>query len=100
MIRDEDFVRGSVPMTKEEVRWIALVKAEIGPSSFVLDVGAGTGSISIEAAKIAAKGKIFALEKNPEALRLIHTNMEKFAVKKECCSILMQFRLRGIFTSM
>ena len=49
-IKDEAFVRGKVPMTKEEIRILTLVKAQIAPDAIVYDVGAGTGSLSIEAA--------------------------------------------------
>ena len=60
-IDDEQFIRGKVPMTKQEIRILTLVKARINFNSVVVDVGAGTGSISIEAAKLAPSGKIFAV---------------------------------------
>ena len=64
-IDDEKFIRGKVPMTKQEIRILTLAKAKIGEKDFVVDVGAGTGSISIEAAKIAKNGYVFSIEKNP-----------------------------------
>ena len=79
-IGDENFVRGKVPMTKEEIRILTLAKAKIGEKDFVVDVGAGTGSLSIEAAKIARKGYVFAIEKNSAAVDLISQNSEKFDV--------------------
>ena len=79
-IEDEKFVRGKVPMTKQEIRILTLAKAQIGEKDFVVDVGAGTGSLSIEAAKIAKKGYVFAIEKNSEAVELITQNAEKFLI--------------------
>lgn len=79
-IKDEDFIRGKVPMTKQEVRIITLAKASIEQTDIVLDIGAGTGSISIEAALLADKGRVFSVEKNSEAVALMQQNMEKFNV--------------------
>jgi len=78
IIEDEKFIRGNVPMTKQEIRILTLAKAEIAEKDFVVDVGAGTGSLTIEAARIATKGYVFAVEKNPEAVELITQNTEKF----------------------
>lgn len=79
-IEDNEFIRGKVPMTKQEVRILTLIKARISPADVVYDIGAGTGSISIEAARIANEGKVFAIEKNPEGISLIRENMKKFQV--------------------
>ena len=79
-IEDEKFIRGKVPMTKEEIRILTLAKAKICSTDFVVDIGAGTGSLSIEAAKIAEHGYVFAIDKNPEAVDLITQNAEKFSV--------------------
>ena len=80
MIEDEKFIRGDVPMTKLEVRILTLAKAQIKSDSVVVDIGAGTGSISIEAALLAPNGKIFAVERKSEAIELIKRNVEKFSV--------------------
>ena len=80
MIDDEEFIRGNVPMTKQEVRILTLAKARIDSDSIVVDVGAGTGSITIEAALIAERGKVFAVERKAEAVELIKLNVEKFSV--------------------
>ena len=77
-IPDEEFIRGGIPMTKREVRISVLAEANIKEDSKVLDVGAGTGSISIEAALLASKGKVWAIEKEAEGIDLIHQNSEKF----------------------
>lgn len=80
MIDDEKFIRGEVPMTKQETRILTLAKARIKSDSVVVDVGAGTGSISVEAALLAPNGKIFAVERKEEAVELIKRNVEKFSV--------------------
>lgn len=80
MIDDEKFIRGEVPMTKQETRILTLAKAQIKSDSIVVDVGAGTGSISVEAALLAPSGKIFAVERKAEAVELIKRNVEKFSV--------------------
>ena len=77
-IDDEEFIRGEVPMTKKEIRVLALAAAHLTEDSVVCDVGAGTGSISVEAALAARRGQVFAVEKNPAALDLIKANAEKF----------------------
>ncbi|ADY56076.1 precorrin-6Y C5,15-methyltransferase (decarboxylating), CbiT subunit [Syntrophobotulus glycolicus DSM 8271] len=79
-IPDKEFIRGEAPMTKAEIRVQILAKAQISLCDYVLDVGSGTGSISIEAAAIANQGKVFAIENNAEAQQLINANMRKFAV--------------------
>ncbi len=79
-IPDELFIRGKVPMTKEEVRALTLSKLRLTSHSNILDVGAGTGSISVECALLAAHGKIYAIEKNPAAVELICENCKRFGV--------------------
>ena len=80
MIDDDEFIRGEVPMTKQEIRILTLAKARLNSNSVVVDVGAGTGSITIEAAQIASNGKIFAIERKSEAVEIIKRNVEKFSV--------------------
>lgn len=79
-ISDEEFIRGQVPMTKNEIRVQVLSKAKITAKDRVLDVGAGTGSLSIEAALLAQRGCVFAVEEDTEAQELILKNQEKFQV--------------------
>ena len=78
-IHDEEFIRGEVPMTKEEIRMIALCKLKLCADSCLLDIGSGTGSIAVEAARLSDKIKVFAVETNPAAVKLIKQNCEKFA---------------------
>lgn len=77
-IPDEEFLRGKVPMTKAEIRVQVLAKAQILPTDKIVDIGAGTGSISIEAAGLAPEGVVYAIEHNPEAQELILANQHKF----------------------
>lgn len=80
-IEDEEFIRGDVPMTKKEIRMVVMNAARVQEDSIVLDVGAGTGSISIEAALAAPKGHVYSIERFEKAADLIRQNQEKFGVK-------------------
>ena len=77
-IPDEAFLREKVPMTKEEVRDISLSKLRLTRQAVIYDVGAGTGSVSIEMALQAEEGTVYAVEKKPEAVELICRNRKKF----------------------
>lgn len=79
-IPDHFFVRGKVPMTKEEIRAVTLAKARLTKDSVVYDIGAGTGSISIEAALLVPWGRVVAVEKNPEGVSLIQENRRRFGI--------------------
>ena len=73
-LRDSDFVRGEVPMTKQEVRWLACDLLAVHPADTVYDIGAGTGSVSMELARRANRGQVFAVECKQDALELIARN--------------------------
>lgn len=77
-IPDELFIRGDVPMTKQEVRAVALAKLRLTATDTVWDVGAGTGSVSIEAALVARAGSVWAVERNATGVRLIRENADAF----------------------
>ena len=79
-IDDEAFIRKNVPMTKQEIRILSLAKARIKPDAIVYDIGAGTGSLSVEAARLAPQGTVYALERNPEGVALIRANAANFMV--------------------
>ena len=74
---DGEFMRGDVPMTKEEVRSISLSKLRLAKDSVVYDVGAGTGSVAVEAALRVTDGIVYAVEKKEEAIELIEKNQKK-----------------------
>lgn len=73
-IPDSQFIRGNVPMTKEEIREISVSKLHLARDSVVYDIGAGTGSVAVECARMAYNGKVYAVEKNEEAIKLIERN--------------------------
>lgn len=75
---DGMFVRGQAPMTKQEVRAAALAKLGVGPSDVLWDVGAGTGSVSVELALSAPEGQVFAVECDEDACALVRENRGKF----------------------
>lgn len=77
-IADEAFIRGDVPMTKQEVRIVALAKAKIANGDTVIDIGAGTGSLSVEAAFQAKEGRVFAIERDRNGVDLIGQNARRF----------------------
>ena len=79
-IPDADFVRSGVPMTKQEVRAAVLAKLAIRPRDTVWDVGAGTGSVSVELSRAAYCGRVYAVERDAEACTLVRRNREKFGV--------------------
>lgn len=77
-IRDEKFLRGQAPMTKRDVRVSALARLEICADDILWDVGAGTGSVSIEMALLARHGEVHTVECNSDACYLILQNKVKF----------------------
>lgn len=79
-IPDDRFNRGRVPMTKEEVRVITIAKARLRPDSMVYDIGAGTGSLSVEAALLTPKGRVYAVERDETGVTLIKENCRIFGV--------------------
>jgi precorrin-6Y C5,15-methyltransferase (decarboxylating) len=67
-------------LTPAEVRAIALAQMDIAPSSIVWDIGAGSGSVSIEAAQMASEGAVYAVEMDAEDHGLIRQNADRFRV--------------------
>lgn len=78
---DEAFERDDVPMTKQEVRAAVLAKLAVRPEDILWDVGAGTGSVSVELALAAPRGRVYAVECRPEGCVLIKANREKFRTR-------------------
>lgn len=75
---DDSFLRGRVPMTKEEVRALAVSKLRLCSQDTLWDVGAGTGSVSVECALCLSQGRVYAVERKPEACQLIRSNRDQF----------------------
>lgn len=78
-IPDQEFIREKVPMTKQEVRNVSIGKLRLMADSVVYDIGAGSGSVSIEAAMQSPDIQVYAIEKKEEAVSLIQKNKQKFA---------------------
>lgn len=77
-ITEDEFVRGKSPITKREVRTVSISALEIRENDICYDIGAGTGSVSVEMALAAKKGTVYAVEKNSDAVELINENAVKF----------------------
>ena len=67
-------------ITKAEVRAVALAKLQLYPGLTLWDVGAGCGSVGLEASLLLPGGQIFAVEQDPERADQIRVNAEKFGV--------------------
>lgn len=80
LLSDDVFRRSKVPMTKEEVRQLAVCKLRVQLHDVVWDVGAGTGSVSVELARAAYAGQVFAVEKTAEALELLEAHKKAFGL--------------------
>ena len=83
---DEAFLRNGedaavVPMTKSEVRAVCLSKLRLTAQSICWDIGAGTGSVSVEMALLAKEGRVYAVERREDAGRLLAQNREKFGLE-------------------
>ena len=75
---DSLFLRGKAPMTKQEVRSVSISKLQPRATDVIYDIGAGTGSCSVELALQAPLGSVYAFEQKEEALELLARNKEKF----------------------
>lgn len=75
---DEEFLRDKTPMTKQEVRWSSVHYLDIQSDDIIYDIGAGTGSVSIEMSRKAYGGIIYAIEKDETAYQLLNQNKKKF----------------------
>lgn len=78
LLPDSCFFRNSSPMTKEEVRAVILSKLRLMPDSIVWDLGAGTGSISVECSRMCPFGNVYAVEYKEKALKIIKKNKSYF----------------------
>lgn len=80
-MKNSDFITGKVPITKEEVRAISIMKLDLVNSKRFIDVGAGTGSVTVEAAYNYPNLDVISIERHDDALNLVRQNVEKFNLK-------------------
>ena len=71
----------TVPMTKSEVRAVSISKLRLTRDARVWDVGAGTGSVSVEAALLCPEGRVYAVERREDAAALIARNAARFGLR-------------------
>jgi len=83
-IPDELFERREdVPITKEDIRALVISKLRLRDDYQVIDVGCGSGSITVEVCLQTKNGKVYAIDLNPEAIELTQRNLMKFGVRAE-----------------
>ena len=82
-IDDEIFSRTKVPMTKNEVRVLSISRLELTKNAVVYDVGSGTGSVSIECARLSPDIFVFAIEQKEEAANLTKENAVRFGLSDQ-----------------
>ncbi len=80
-LEDEKLIRDRVPMTKELIRHLCIGLLRLKEGDVLYDIGSGTGSVSIEAAKLSDTLKVYAIEKNPDAVGLLEKNRELFSAE-------------------
>lgn len=78
LIKDSEFIRGICPMTKEDIRALSIWKMNLSEDSTVLDIGSGTGTITVQASKISNNGVVYSIEKDEAAIAVTKINLEKF----------------------
>lgn len=79
-IPDDAFIRGDVPMTKAEVRAVIMSKLEISPTDICLDIGCGTGSVTVEMGLAAYEGRVYGFDVSEEAVSLTAENLKRFRI--------------------
>ena len=82
---DDIFIRGQVPMTKEEVRSVSICKLHLTEDAVVYDIGSGTGSVSVEIAALSPHVQVYAMEVNGEAVSLLEENCKQFGLHNVRC---------------
>lgn len=77
-IPDDYFIKGEAPLTKEEVRALIMSKLKVREDGLYVDIGAGTGGITVELAHLASEGEIISIERKRDRLSLIAENLRHF----------------------
>ena len=78
---DSAFVRGKAPMTSSEIRALSLCRLGLTEEAVIWDVGAGSGSVSVEAAMTCPGGRVWSVEQKEEALHILRENRAKFCLQ-------------------
>lgn len=73
-LADASYERGKVPLTKEEIRALALAKLRLTPNAVCYDIGAGTGGMTCDIARFLPQGRVVAFERGAEGCGLIRAN--------------------------
>lgn len=85
LIKDDEFIRGNCPMTKEDIRVLSIWKMNLKENSTVLDVGSGTGTITVQASKISSNGVVYSIERDEDAISTTKINLDKF----DCTNVIL-----------
>ena len=85
LIKDDEFIRGNCPMTKEDRRALSIWKMNLKENSTVLDVGSGTGTITVQASKISSNGVVYSIERDEDAISTTKINLDKF----DCTNVIL-----------
>lgn len=85
LIKDDEFIRGNCPMTKEDIRALSIWKMNLKKNSTVLDVGSGTGTITVQASKISSNGVVYSIERDEDAISTTKINLDKF----DCTNVIL-----------
>ena len=80
VIADDRFIRGKVPMTKENIRHLSLIRLGLTEGAVLYDVGSGTGSVACDAAALSSSVRVYAIEMKEEACGLIRQNADQFGL--------------------
>lgn len=80
-IADDEFATAKKLITKQEVRAVTLAKLRLQDDLVMWDIGAGSGSVSIEASNLMPNGRLFALERNPQYVTFLRENLKKFVAR-------------------
>lgn len=80
-IDDDEFATIKKLITKQEVRAVTLAKLQLQNDLVIWDIGAGSGSVSIEASNLVPNGKLFAIEKNAQCVAYLKDNLTKFCAR-------------------
>ena len=78
---DDAFIRGKAPMTSSEIRSLSLCRLGLTSKAVLWDVGAGTGSVSVEAALACPEGRVLSIEFKKDALDLLEQNRARYCLQ-------------------